>query len=72
MQQLSVDICMLETIRSTRYLNPRPFVFKCGQLHLLAEYAAQPEHHGRFIEMVRVSPAMFCAILSLIEKNPVF
>ncbi|KAJ3779980.1 hypothetical protein GGU10DRAFT_232771, partial [Lentinula aff. detonsa] len=41
-------------------------------LSLLMDYAANPELHGGFIDMVRISPAMFCALLSMIEQNPVF
>ncbi|KAJ3747950.1 hypothetical protein DFH05DRAFT_1549357 [Lentinula detonsa] len=72
LQQLALDVEMLNIIQTTRYLHPRPFVTKCGQLSLLMDYAANPELHGRFIDMVRISPAMFCALLSMIEQNPVF
>ncbi|KAJ3741830.1 hypothetical protein DFH05DRAFT_1461918 [Lentinula detonsa] len=72
LQQLALDVEMLNIIQTTRYLHPRPFVTKCGQLSLLMDYAANPELHGRFIDMIRISPAMFCALLSMIEQNPVF
>lgn len=72
MNQLTVDLGMLDLIRTTRYLNPRITVTKCGQLDLLMDFAANPLLHGHFIDMVRVSPFMFQAYLSLIGNDPVF
>ncbi|KAJ7717647.1 hypothetical protein B0H16DRAFT_1475969 [Mycena metata] len=54
--QLRLDLAILEAIKSTRYLQGRTPVPKSGNLHLAWEYAANPEDHGRFQGMLRVSP----------------
>ncbi|KAK7442943.1 hypothetical protein VKT23_015887 [Stygiomarasmius scandens] len=72
--QLQLDVATLEKISKTRYLQPRNSIIKCGQLHLLLDYALSPNSpdHQRFVDMVRVTPRVFMTILDLIEDNPVF
>lgn len=66
------DIKTYNTIRTTRYLNPRERVAKAGSLHLAWVFAQNPFDHGRFLHMLRVSPQVFYVILRCIENHPVF
>ncbi|KAF7377320.1 DDE Tnp4 domain-containing protein [Mycena sanguinolenta] len=70
--KLSVDIQTLAAIRKTRYLRPRTHVAKAGNLHLAWVYAGNPNDHGRFVNMLRVSPYVFEVILDLIKDHDVF
>ena len=72
--RLEIDMNMLQTIRSTRYLNPREPVPKLDKpsLSLVWEYAKDPAQHGRFLHMLRVSPHVFQVIVELIKDHPVF
>lgn len=72
LQQLQRDCAAIHTIMTTRYLNPRIPVPKAGQLHLAWEYAKDPAHHHRFVNMLRVSPRVFDTILDLIEGHAAF
>lgn len=71
-QQLTTDINCILAIQQARYLNSRPPVLKSGSLHLAWEWAQSPADHHRFVNMLRVSPEVFQAILGLIEDHPVF
>lgn len=71
-ERLAVDIETLRAIRDTRYLNPRGQVAKAGNIHLAWVYAGNPDDHGRFTNMLRVSPYVFSVILDLIKDHPVF
>ncbi|KIY60886.1 hypothetical protein CYLTODRAFT_363592, partial [Cylindrobasidium torrendii FP15055 ss-10] len=71
-ESLTSDVQLLEKIKSTRYLRPRPSVLKIGQLELLYDFAQSPADHERFVDMVRVSPRVFRTLLDLIEDDPVF
>jgi hypothetical protein len=68
----AADIGTLLSILRTRYLKPRISVPKCGQLHLAWEYAANPAHHHRFMEMLRLSPVSFNVLAGLIRDHHVF
>ncbi len=59
--RLQTDMTMLEIIRSTRYLSPRNPTprLEAASLSLVWEYAKDPEQHGRFQHMLRVSPRVF-------------
>jgi hypothetical protein len=70
--KLSVDIQTLAAIRNKRYLRPRGHVAKAGNIHLAWVYAGNLEDHGRFTNMLRVSPYVFEVILDLIEDHEVF
>lgn len=70
--KLSVDIQTVAAIRKQRYLRPRGHVEKAGNIHLAWVYAGNPEDHGRFTNMLRVSPYVFGVILDLIEDDEVF
>lgn len=70
--RLLMDITALKHISQTRYLNGRPKVLKLGNIELCWAYADEPEHHHRFIHMLRVSPLIFDTILALIEDHLVF
>jgi hypothetical protein len=71
-QQLLSDLTILHGIDTTRYLNPRTHVLKCGNLHLAFNYAQNPHDHDRFLNMVRISPQAFHVLLTLIEDHPIF
>lgn len=71
-EQVKHDLAILDAIKTTQYLRGRPDVQKAGNLHLAWEYAQNPEDHGRFINMLRVSPFVFEFILLLIKDHPVF
>ncbi|KAF9237946.1 hypothetical protein BU15DRAFT_75557 [Melanogaster broomeanus] len=71
-QDLNLDISCLLAIQQTRYLQGCPPVLKSGSLHLAWEYAQSPADHHRFVNMLRVSPEVFQAILGLIDDHPVF
>ena len=66
-QQIQLDLAILNGIRNTRYLHGRTEVAKSGNLHLAWEYAKNEEDHGRFVNMLRVSPFVFEFILILIK-----
>ncbi|KAJ7349727.1 hypothetical protein DFH08DRAFT_863010 [Mycena albidolilacea] len=70
--KLSVDIQTLHAIRTTRYLGDRGHVAKAGNLHLAWVYAGNPNDHGRFTNMLRVSPYVFGVLLDLIKDHEVF
>ncbi len=72
--RLHLDLHMLQTIRTTRYLNPRDPVPKLDtpSLSLVWEYAKDPTQHARFRHMLRVSPHVFDVIIDLIKDHPVF
>jgi hypothetical protein len=70
--QFGVDINTIIAIEETRYLNGRHPVPRAGNLHLAWQYAQNPDDHHRFINMLRVTPLVFYAILQLIENHPVF
>lgn len=70
--QIQLDLTVLEGIRQTRYLRPRPMVKKSGNLHLVWEYSQNVEDHGRFTNMLRVSPHVFEFLYTLIKDHPVF
>ncbi|KAG7097776.1 hypothetical protein E1B28_005095 [Marasmius oreades] len=71
---LQFDLAVLQKIQDTRYLRPHEPIVKCGQLHLLADYALDPNHqeYARFLNLVHVPPRVFGALLDLIEDHPVF
>jgi len=71
-KQLEIDLKIIEGIKKTRYLQSRPPVIKAGNLHLAWVYAQNPADHDRFINMLRVSPAVFEVLLHLIEEHPIF
>jgi hypothetical protein len=71
-EQIKLDLAILEGIQNTRYLRGRSEVAKSGNLHLAWEFAQKPEDHGRFVNMLRVSPFVFEFILLLIKDHPVF
>jgi len=54
--QIQFDHTILEGIRTARHLRPHTSVAKSGNLHLAWQYAQNKEDHGRFINMLRVSP----------------
>lgn len=70
--QLATDKAILEGIRNTRYLQHRTRVPKQDNLGLAWEYAQNPADYQRFINMLRVSPQVFEALLHLIENHNVF
>ncbi|EJF59388.1 hypothetical protein DICSQDRAFT_65172 [Dichomitus squalens LYAD-421 SS1] len=72
--RLQTHMHVLESIRSTRYLNARGPVPKLDtpSLSLVWEYAKDPAQHGRFLHMLRVSPHVFEVIAELIRDHPVF
>ncbi|KAJ6477805.1 hypothetical protein DFH09DRAFT_951944 [Mycena vulgaris] len=70
--QLKLDMAILAAIKSTRYLRGRPAVSKSGNLSLAWVYAGNPEDHGRFQGMLRVSPMVFAVILELIQDHMIF
>ena len=71
-QELDVDISSISAICQARYLQPRSPVAKSGSLHLAWKYAQNPSDYHHFVNMLRVPPGVFQAILSLIEDHPVF
>ena len=71
-QQLELDKETLNGIRNTRYLRERTHVPKKENLSLAWEYAQSPADHDRFINMLRVSPQVFYALLQLIEDHHIF
>lgn len=71
-ERLQLDLLLFEHIRTTRYINPRLPIPKCGNLHLAFEYAKDPAYHSRFQHMLRISPFVFQVILELIKDHPVF
>lgn len=71
-KQLDLDIRTLEAIKKTRYLRGRPSIPKAGSLHLVWNHAQNPAEHDRFLQMMRISPACFQVLLSLIENHPIF
>jgi len=72
-KQSDLDIKALLAILLTRYPNGRDTpVPKAGNLHLAWQYAENPAHHHRFVDMLRVTPLVFQTILTLIEEHPVF
>lgn len=71
-QTLLLDLLLLQTITSTRYFNLRSPVPRSGNLHLAWEYARNPQFHGRFQHMLRVSPFVFNVIHELIKDHPIF
>ncbi|KAL1937971.1 hypothetical protein VTO73DRAFT_12721 [Trametes versicolor] len=70
--QVERDCAAIHAILTTRYLNPRTPVAKQGSIDLVWKYAEQPEHHHRFINMLRVSPHIFDTLVRLIEDHPIF
>jgi hypothetical protein len=71
-QQLNIDTSCILAIRQTRYLQGRSPVLKSGSLHLAWEYAQSPSDHHRFVNMLRVSPEVFQAIVTLIRDHPIY
>ncbi|KAG1794981.1 uncharacterized protein BJ212DRAFT_1374710 [Suillus subaureus] len=59
-QELTTDINCISAIQQARYLNSRPPVLKSSSLHLAWEWAQSPADHHRFVNMLRVSPEVFC------------
>jgi hypothetical protein len=72
MEKLSMDLDILKTIRTTRYLRNRGHVAKAGNMHLAWVYAGNPDDHGRFTNMLRVSPLVFGVLVELITEHPIF
>jgi hypothetical protein len=71
-RELKLDITILLLIQQTRYLRNRSPVLKAGHLHLAWNYARDPKHRLRFVDMLRVLPETFQAILGVIEGHDVF
>ncbi|KAJ7260034.1 DDE superfamily endonuclease-domain-containing protein [Mycena haematopus] len=72
LHKLSVDIQTLAGIQNTCYLRNRGHVAKAGNLPLAWVYAENPDDHGRFTNMLCVSPFIFDVILELIKDHEVF
>ncbi|THH18908.1 hypothetical protein EW146_g2130 [Bondarzewia mesenterica] len=70
--QFDLDARSLQQIRNTRYLNGRTAVLKMGSLKLAWEYRKNHADHGRFVEMLWVSPHVFDILLYLIQDHPIF
>lgn len=70
--RVRLDLQILGAIRNTRYLRGRTTVPKSGNLHLAWEFAQNPEDHGHFINMLRVSPFVFEFLLLIIKDHPIF
>ncbi|KJA18464.1 hypothetical protein HYPSUDRAFT_122605, partial [Hypholoma sublateritium FD-334 SS-4] len=68
--QQTLDFISL--IENTRYLRERPHVPKQGNIDLAWDFASDPDHHHRFLNMLRISPTVFNNLLSLIENHPIF
>ena len=62
----------ISLIENSRYLRDRPPVPKQGNINLAWDFAANPSHHQRFLNMLRISPVVFEKLLSLIENHEVF
>ena len=72
-QQFNIDVNALLALHETRYLNGQDqCVPKAGNMHLAWVFKEDPSLHGRFEQMLRVSPYVFDTILTLIEHHPVF
>jgi hypothetical protein len=72
-QQFNIDVNALFALHETRYLEGRDqHIPKAGNLHLAWAFKANPSLHGRFEQMLRISPYVFDTLLSLIEHHPVF
>lgn len=72
-QQFNIDVNALFTLHETRYLNGWDLhVPKIGNMHLAWVFKENPTLHGRFEQMLRISPYVFNTVLSLIEHHPVF
>lgn len=69
---LLVDLKILHTIRSTRYLLPRTPVPKHSNLHLVQAYAQDIAFQDRFESMLRVSPYVYEVLINLIGDHAVF
>ena len=69
---LQKDLELIALLEETRYLNDRPPVPKLGNIDLAWEFAQDPAHHQRFVNMLRVSPLVFLTVLDLIEDHHVF
>jgi hypothetical protein len=72
--RLQGNLQALVEIQSTRYFEPHIPVPKnpTPDLFMAREYMKYPEHHDRFIHMLRVSPLIFHTILNLIKDHAVF
>jgi hypothetical protein len=71
--ELNLDFEIMLAIIQTRYLRGRGApVPKAGNFHLAWEYAQSPEHHHRFVNMLRMSPESFQLLHTLIQDHPVF
>lgn len=68
--QQTLDFISL--IENTRYLRERPHVPKQGNINIAWDFASDPDHHHRFLNMLRISPTVFNNLLSLIENHPIF
>jgi hypothetical protein len=72
-QQFNIDVNVLFALHETRYLNGRDQRLpKAGNMHLAWVFKEDPALHGRFEQMLRISPYVFDTVLSLIEHHPVF
>jgi hypothetical protein len=71
--ELDLDFKIMLAILQTRYLHGRGRpVPKAGNFHLAWEYAQSPEHHHRFVNMLRMSPEAFQLLFTLVHDHPVF
>lgn len=65
------DLGDIDTLLSTRYLNPRRIIPKAPNLHLAFHYEESGDI-DLFQQMLRVSPRVFRTVLHLIKDDPVF
>ncbi|KZV63791.1 hypothetical protein PENSPDRAFT_589365 [Peniophora sp. CONT] len=72
LDQLRDDCIAIHKIMTLCYLNPRPEVPKIANLSVAWEYTADPAHHDRFTDMLRVSPHVFETILEKIRRHGIF
>ena len=63
LHRLHTDMQLFGLITSARYLNDRTSIPKAGSLHLAFEYAKNPAHHHLFVQMLRISPALFSVLV---------
>lgn len=61
--QSQLDFSILMSVLLCRYLHERVSVQKLGNIHLAWEYAQDPAHHHRFVNMLQVSPDVFRALV---------
>jgi len=72
-QQFNIDVNALLALHETCYLNGRDqHVPKAGNMHLAWVFKESPPLHGRFEQMLHISPYVFDTLLSLIKHHSVF